>query len=232
MTDTLESSVKTALRLENISKSFTIDLGKKGKNDLKVLNGVNLEVAAGESLAVTGPSGAGKSTLIHIMGGLEHPSGGKVFFEGADIYSLSGKELDLYRNRKVGFVFQFHYLLDDFSALENVAIPALLGGGSFTEARERAEELLLQVGLQDRLHHHPKELSGGEQQRAALARALMNNPLILLADEPTGSLDRQNSETVQELILNLPKTGVALVVVTHDMELASKAQKILHLEKE
>jgi lipoprotein-releasing system ATP-binding protein len=232
MTDTLEPSVKTALRLENISKSFTIDLGKKGKNDLKVLNGVNLEVAAGESLAVTGPSGAGKSTLIHIMGGLEHPSGGKVFFEGSDIYSLSGKELDLYRNSKVGFVFQFHYLLDDFSAMENVAIPALLGGGSFAEARERAEELLVQVGLQDRLHHHPKELSGGEQQRAALARALMNSPLILLADEPTGSLDRQNSDTVQELILNLPKTGVALVVVTHDMELASKAQKILHLEKE
>jgi lipoprotein-releasing system ATP-binding protein len=227
-----ESPVKTALRLENVSKSFTIDLGKKGKNDLKVLNGVNLEVAAGESLAVTGPSGAGKSTLIHIMGGLERPSGGKVFFEGSDIYSLNGKELDLYRNSRVGFVFQFHYLLDDFSALENVAIPSLLGGGSFAAARERAEELLVQVGLQDRLHHHPKELSGGEQQRAALARALMNYPLILLADEPTGSLDRQNSDTVQELILNLPKTGVALVVVTHDMELASKAQKILHLEKE
>jgi lipoprotein-releasing system ATP-binding protein len=230
MTD--ESPVKTALRLENVSKSFTIDLGKKGKNDLKVLSGVNLEVAAGESLAVTGPSGAGKSTLIHIMGGLERPSGGQVFFEGSDIYSLSGKELDLYRNRKVGFVFQFHYLLDDFSALENVAIPALLGGGSFADARERAEALLVQMGLRDRLHHHPKELSGGEQQRAALARALMNSPLILLADEPTGSLDRQNSDTVQELILNLPKTGVALVVVTHDMELASKAQKILRLEKE
>jgi lipoprotein-releasing system ATP-binding protein len=227
MTDT-----NTALRLENVSKSFSIDLGKKGKNDLKVLNAVNLEVKKGESLAITGPSGAGKSTLIHIMGGLERPSEGKVLFEGTDLYSLNSMELDLYRNNKVGFIFQFHYLLDDFSALENVARPALLGGAEPAEAKERAEQLLTQVGLKDRLRHYPKELSGGEQQRAALARSLMNNPLILLADEPTGSLDKQNSEVVQQLILTLPKTGAALVVVTHDMELASKAQKILHLEKE
>jgi lipoprotein-releasing system ATP-binding protein len=231
MTDTPSASA-SALRLENISKSFSIDLGKKGKNELKVLNSVSLEVKKGESLAITGPSGAGKSTLIHIMGGLERPSVGNVFFEETDLYSLNPKELDLYRNKKVGFIFQFHYLLDDFSALENVAIPALLGGENIDGAKRRAEELLVRVGLQDRLYHHPKELSGGEQQRAALARSLMNYPSILLADEPTGSLDRQNSEIVQELILNLPKTGVALVVVTHDMELAAKAQKLLHLEKE
>jgi lipoprotein-releasing system ATP-binding protein len=227
----MTASSNTALRLENISKSFSIDLGKE-KNELRVLNGINLDVNKGESLAVTGPSGAGKSTLIHIMGGLERPTEGKVFFEATDLYSLNQRELNIYKNKKVGFIFQFHYLLDDFSALENVTIPALLGGTGLNEAKERAESLLVQVGLKDRLHHHPKELSGGEQQRTALARSLMNNPLILLADEPTGSLDRQNSEIVQELILGLPKTGVALVVVTHDMELASKAQKLLHLEKE
>ncbi|MDR2104216.1 MAG: ABC transporter ATP-binding protein [Deferribacteraceae bacterium] len=219
------------LSLKNICKSFTIDLGRH-KSELKVLNGVNLKVNRGESLAVTGPSGSGKSTLIHIMGGLERPTKGKVLFEAADIYSLNNRELDIYKNRKIGFIFQFHYLLDDFSALENVAIPALLGGGKLSEATKRAEALLVQVGLKDRLHHLPKELSGGEQQRTALARSLMNNPLILFADEPTGSLDRQNSEIVQELILSLPKSGVAIVVVTHDMELASKAEKILHLEKE
>jgi lipoprotein-releasing system ATP-binding protein len=223
---------KPAVLLENITKCFSINLGRKGKSELKVLSEINLEVNLGESLAITGPSGAGKSTLIHIIGGLERPTGGKVFFNGSDIYSLSSKDLDIYRNRKVGFVFQFHYLLDDFSALENVAIPAMLGGESFADARQRAEALLEQVGLKDRLSHHPKELSGGEQQRAALARALMNKPSVLLADEPTGSLDRHNSDTVQELILGLPAAGVALIIVTHDMNLASKAQKILRLEKE
>lgn len=217
---------ETIMEVRNLCKNFHM-----GEHTVKVLENISFTLGAAESLAITGPSGAGKSTLIHIIGGLERPSSGEILFKGQNIYQMPSHSLDRYRNSNVGFVFQFHYLLDDFSALENVMMPALIKGDDMTKAKGRAEELLRLMGLQDRLPHHPKELSGGEQQRVALARALMNSPTMLLADEPTGSLDRQNSQTVQELLFGLQAMGVALVIVTHDPELAQKAGRSIHLEK-
>jgi lipoprotein-releasing system ATP-binding protein len=166
------------------------------------------------------------------MGGLEKPTSGTVSYKDRNIYELSQKQLDSFRNDTVGFVFQFHYLLDDFTALENVAMPALLRGDAKETAHERARELLSKVGLTDRLKHYPKELSGGEQQRVALARALTNNPSIILADEPTGSLDRQNSDVIKDMLFSFVKESASLVLVTHDMELANVADRVIHLEKE
>jgi lipoprotein-releasing system ATP-binding protein len=214
------------LELKNIYKSFDM-----GSHSVSVLEDFSINITQGASLALTGPSGVGKSTLLHIMGGLERPTAGDVLFKGEDIYTLPSKALDKYRNANVGFVFQFHYLLDDFTALENVMLPARLAGDSEHDAKKRAEALLSRMGLADRFEHTPKELSGGEQQRVALARALMNNPTILLADEPTGSLDKQNSLLVEELLFGLKDMGVALVLVTHDTELAARADKSIHMAK-
>ncbi len=214
------------LELNNISKSFGM-----GTYSVNVLENFSLTLDAEETLAITGPSGVGKSTLLHIMGGLERPSSGEVLFHGENIYTLPAKQLDKYRNAHIGFVFQFHYLLDDFTALENVMIPALLKKNSHPDAKRHATELLVRMGLGDRLEHTPNELSGGEQQRVALARALINSPTILLADEPTGSLDRQNSEIVQELLFGLKDLGVALVLVTHDNTLAARASRNIHMVK-
>lgn len=214
------------LELNNISKSFGM-----GTYNVNVLENFSLSLDAEETLAITGPSGVGKSTLLHIMGGLERPSSGEVLFHGENIYTLPAKQLDKYRNAHIGFVFQFHYLLDDFTALENVMIPALLKKNSHPDAKRHATELLVRMGLGDRLEHTPNELSGGEQQRVALARALINSPTILLADEPTGSLDRQNSEIVQELLFGLKDLGVALVLVTHDNTLAARASRNIHMVK-
>ena len=188
---------------------------------VEILKGVNLDLDAGETLAVLGPSGIGKSTLLHLLGALDRPDSGTYFFYGEDVFCFDNARLAKFRNESVGFVFQFHHLLQEFSAIENVMMPALIKGLNKKKAMVAAEELLVRVGLKERLVFRVGKLSGGEQQRVALARALVLKPLILLADEPTGNLDKKNSEQVHELILELNREfGVTLVVVTHNMELA------------
>lgn len=214
------------LELININKSF-----KKGASVINVLNDFNLTVEKGQFISIVGPSGVGKSTLLHITGGLERPDSGIVYFGKESIYDYRKTGLDYYRNHNVGFVFQFHYLLNDFSAVENVMIPAMIGGDSKGKSHERAEFLLEKVGLADRGSHYPTELSGGEQQRVAVARALMNNPKLILADEPTGNLDRQNSYGVFELFKKLNEEGVTVILVTHDEKLAELSDSEIKLEK-
>ncbi len=214
------------LELKDISKSYTI-----GENTLTVLDGFNETINEGELIALVGPSGAGKSTLLHIAGGLDAPSGGQVLFEGRSIYSLKEAELNRYRGSHVGFVFQSHYLLDDFTALENIMLPRLILGGDKKNAEKDAKALIESVGLSDRAGHFPSELSGGEQQRVAVARALVNGPKILLADEPTGNLDRGNSDAVMDILASLSEKGVSVVIVTHDEALASRCRRRIRLEK-
>jgi lipoprotein-releasing system ATP-binding protein len=198
---------------------------------LEVLRGVDLEVARGEFTAVVGASGAGKSTLLHLLGALDHPTSGDVWLDGSRYADLGPAGLAELRNRKVGFVFQFHHLLREFSALENVMMPLLIGGMALRQARSRAEELLSQVGLAGRMTHRPSELSGGEQQRCAVARALVHDPGVVLADEPSGNLDHANSERLHELFFRLAREyETAVVVVTHNRQLASRADRILLLE--
>jgi lipoprotein-releasing system ATP-binding protein len=204
------------IRVSGLAKWFTTRGGR-----LEILTGVDLTMAAGETLAVVGASGIGKSTLLHILGTLERPDAGQVFFEGSDIFAHSDDRLAQVRNRRIGFVFQFHHLLPEFSALENAAMPVMISGGDRKAAVEEAERILLRVGLADRLHHRVGELSGGEQQRVALARALVLNPPLLLADEPTGNLDRKISLQVHELIMELnAEFKMTVVVVTHNPDLA------------
>ncbi len=198
---------------------------------LEVLCGVDLEVARGEFTAVVGASGAGKSTLLHLLGALDQPTSGDVWLEGSRYADLGPAGLAELRNRKVGFVFQFHHLLREFSALENVMMPLLIGGTALRQARSRAEELLSQVGLAGRMTHRPNELSGGEQQRCAVARALVHDPGVVLADEPSGNLDHANSERLHELFFRLAREyETAVVVVTHNRQLAARADRILLLE--
>jgi lipoprotein-releasing system ATP-binding protein len=198
---------------------------------LEVLRGVDLEVARGEFTAVVGASGAGKSTLLHLLGALDHPTSGDVWLDGSRYADLGPAGLAELRNRKVGFVFQFHHLLREFSALENVMMPLMIGGMALRQARSRAEELLSQVGLAGRMTHRPSELSGGEQQRCAVARALVHDPGVVLADEPSGNLDHANSERLHELFFRLAREyETAVVVVTHNRQLASRADRILLLE--
>jgi lipoprotein-releasing system ATP-binding protein len=190
---------------------------------LQVLKGISLEVHRGQMVAVTGASGVGKSTLLHVLGGLDRPTAGSVTFSGTPFGGLSEAELARFRNRKVGFVFQFHYLLDDFSALENVMIPMILGGRSHSEAATRGEQLLEQVGLKDRMTHRPKEMSGGEQQRVAVARALANEPDVVLADEPSGNLDTVTGRKLHELMFQLNEANATtFLVATHNRELADR----------
>jgi lipoprotein-releasing system ATP-binding protein len=199
--------------------------------DIRVLRGVDLRVPAGETVAIIGPSGAGKSTLLHLLGGLDRPTGGDVQWAGDSLGALGSLELAAARNRYVGFVFQFHHLLRDFSALENVMIPQLMGGSGHREAEARAREILTQVGLSERLSHRPGKLSGGEQQRVAVARALANEPPLLLADEPSGNLDVETSERLHNLLFELVDAHQsALIVVTHNMGLAARADRMLRLE--
>ena len=189
---------------------------------LDILKGVDMNLASGQTLAVVGASGIGKSTLLHILGALDRPDHGAVLIQGQDVFQLNNSRLAKFRNQTVGFVFQFHHLLAEFNTLENVMMPALIQGKSKETARRCAEEILVRVGLKDRLLHPVTRLSGGEQQRVALARALALRPLILLADEPTGNLDKHNSEQVHELLLELNRElGMTMVVVTHNMELAA-----------
>jgi lipoprotein-releasing system ATP-binding protein len=209
------------IRVEGLSKSF-----KKGKGQVDVLKDVDLSIFRGEMVALKGVSGAGKSTLMHILGGLERPSQGKIFFDERDIYSMDDNSLSVFRNREVGFVFQFHHLLPEFSALENVVMPALVGRESHDKANEKALSILDRVGLSHRLTHKPGELSGGEQQRVAIARALMMGPKVILADEPTGNLDSKTGEEVFSLLAELNREmGLTCIIVTHNETLASRLDR-------
>ena len=210
------------IEAQNIRKSF-------GK--LQVLRGVDFSVAPGEVVAVMGASGAGKSTLLQILGTLLSPDEGSLRIDGTDVLALSGKALSAFRNRRIGFVFQAHHLLPEFSALENVMIPALIGGASTQDARTRALKLLETVGLAERVSHKPSELSGGEQQRVAIARSLVNSPAILFADEPTGNLDTRTKEEIHSLFFRLRnELGQTVVIVTHDPGLASECDRTCVLQ--
>jgi lipoprotein-releasing system ATP-binding protein len=224
-----DGAASAALPLEahELAMSYT---GGDGST-IEVLRGVTLELARGEAVAVTGASGAGKSTLLHLLGALDRPTSGKVLVGGRDVSGLEEDDLAAVRNRHIGFVFQFHHLLREFTALENVMMPALLAGLSFDEAGRRASALLGEVGLAPRESHKPRQLSGGEQQRVAVARALVNDPLVLLADEPSGNLDTQTSERLHDLLFGLrAKLQLSLVVVTHHADLAGRADRMLRLQ--
>ena len=211
---------------ERVERTF---VGATGK-DIRVLRGVDLTVQPGETIAVIGPSGTGKSTLLHLLGGLDRPTAGRIALAGHDLAALTDAELAGLRNRFVGFVFQFHHLLRDFTALENVMMPLLIAGDSDRTARDRALDLLNQVGLGERLQHRPSKLSGGEQQRVAAVRALALEPPVLLADEPSGNLDIETSERLHEALFELVQNhGTALVLVTHNPSLARQTDRILDL---
>jgi len=203
---------------------------KTNGNQVEVLKGVCLRIRQGEMVAVVGASGVGKSTLLHVLGALERPDSGQVMYRGKDIFGYSDEGLASFRNQTIGFVFQFHHLLPEFNALENTMMPALIRGLGSKEASEKAEAILARVGLQDRLKHAVGELSGGEQQRVALARSLVLNPDVLLADEPTGNLDSKTSETIHELLLSLnSEDGITAVIVTHNMRLAERLSRQMTL---
>jgi lipoprotein-releasing system ATP-binding protein len=219
------ASQAALLRASDVYKKF-YDAGR----EVVVLHGLNLEVSAGEQIAIVGQSGVGKSTLLYLLGSLERPTAGKVYFEEQDLFVMDERALAEFRNRKLGFVFQFHYLLADFSALENVMMPALIARLSDSEARQRAEDVLDVVGLKDKLHRRPAELSGGEQQRVAVARAVVLGPKLVLADEPTGNLDPQTAEEVNQVFQRLNRDlNVTLVVATHNERLSRSMSRTLRL---
>ena len=209
------------------------DLSKvyqEGRLATPVLQGVNLSVDKGELLAIIGTSGSGKSTLLHLLGALDAPTTGNILFNGKNIHQLSSKLQSKWRNQELGFVYQFHHLLSEFSALENVAMPLLIAGESIKSAQKKATELLERVGLSERIEHRPSELSGGERQRVAIARALINKPSLVLADEPTGNLDAKSAESVYQLLKELnTEFGTAFIVVTHDQQLANKLDRQLYM---
>jgi len=205
----------------NIHKSF---------GDLEVLKGVDLHIAKGEIVSIVGPSGAGKTTLLQILGTLDKPNAGKVLVDGIDFSKLGEKELAAFRNKHIGFIFQFHQLLPEFTALENVMIPALIGRKDKKKSEERAKEILAYLQLTDRMDHKPNELSGGEKQRVAVARALINDPGLILADEPSGSLDSKNRDELHKLLFDLrEKFGLTIVIVTHDKELAALSDRVIEM---
>lgn len=212
--------------VENLNKSFTSERGI-----VHVLKEVNLEIRAGERVAVAGASGAGKTTLMHLLGGLDRPTSGSVHFENRNLFRFSVTELDAFRNRSIGFVFQFHQLLPEFTALENVMMPARIGRIPQSEARDRAQHLLNAVGLEHRLEHKPGQLSGGEQQRVAIARALVMGPRLLLADEPTGNLDSATSDEIVHLLDQMhAEHNLTMVLVTHSQKLASGMDRVIYME--
>lgn len=209
------------IEIRDIRKSF---------DGLEVLKGIDLDIGKGEIVFIVGPSGAGKTTLLQIAGSLDRPDSGSVRFDGQDIFSLKGNKLAHFRNVNIGFVFQFHQLLPEFTMEENVALPALIGGASHSEAMARARDLISYLGLTDRASHRPSQLSGGERQRAAVARALINNPRVVLADEPSGSLDSHNREELHRLFFDLRRDmGHTFVIVTHDEQLAAQADRQVNM---
>lgn len=228
MSDTSSDALVARPAVESVDVHRNFD-GADG-NVIRVLRGVDLTLERGETVAVVGPSGSGKSTLLHILGGLDLPTSGRISLGGRDLANLTDLQLARVRNRYVGFVFQFHHLLRDFTALENVMMPQLIAGTPGAEAERRAFELLDQVGLADRSGHVPSKLSGGEQQRVATARALANEPPVLLADEPSGNLDLETSEKLHDVLFDLVRDhGTAMVVVTHNSALAGRTDRILRL---
>src|SRR5262245_46704849 len=217
--------VRPLVQVRQLAKQYV-----DGPTVVHVLAGLDLDVAAGERVAVVGASGVGKSTLLHLLGALDQPTEGRVLFDGQDVFARSEADLAAFRNREVGFVFQFHHLLPDFTALENVMLPSLIARQPLLATRARGRELLERVGLKDRLTHRPGQLSGGEQQRVAVARAVMQRPRLLLADEPTGNLDPVTGESVHELLLDLNREhGSALVVATHNDRLAAAMGRTVRL---
>lgn len=210
------------IQTQGITKSF---------GPLQVLKGIDLTIAQGEIVSIVGPSGAGKTTLLQIIGTLDKPDAGSLTINGTDVSRLNEKALSAFRNQNIGFVFQFHQLLPEFTALENVMIPALIGGTKAPTAREKAQRILNDLGLADRVEHKPAELSGGEKQRVAVARALINDPAVILADEPSGSLDSHNKEELHALFFDLrDRLGQTFVIVTHDETLAEKSDRVIHIK--
>jgi lipoprotein-releasing system ATP-binding protein len=214
---------KLLLDIKDIKKSYRIS---KEKN-LEVLKGINLQINREEIVAIVGKSGAGKSTLLHLIGTLDNPDSGKIFFDGTDVYAMKEKELSKFRNSKIGFIFQFHHLLPEFTAIENVMIPSMIEG---KEDRAKAENLLKEVGIEERINHRPNEISGGEAQRIAIARALINSPDLILADEPTGNLDTHNADAVMNLIFSLRnKFKQTFIIVTHNEEFALRCDRVIRM---
>lgn len=224
-----KNSSNIILEAKNLHKSFP---GGPDRKELKVLQGMDLQVTEGSITSIIGSSGSGKSTLLHILGGLDRADKGQVLWSGKDISGYTSDDLATLRNQNVGFVFQFHHLLPEFTALENVTMPALIAGTSQKEAHARGRELLGLFGIAEREHHRPTQLSGGEQQRVSMARALMNNPRILLADEPTGNLDQANTDVILDLLFELRDAmGVSVLLITHEKDIASRSDRILELKK-
>lgn len=210
------------IEVKNIHKSF---------GDLEVLKGVNLRVKQGEIVAIVGKSGAGKTTLLQLIGTLDRPTNGQVLIDGTDVFTLNDTQLAAFRNKHIGFIFQFHQLLPEFTALENVCVPAMIAREKVADYQTRAKQLLTDLGLADRMEHKPNELSGGEKQRVAAARALMMKPSIILADEPTGSLDEKNKRELSELLLHLREQyGQTILLVTHDKDLATMADRVIEIK--
>lgn len=215
------------LHCQQLGKTYT-----EGPNDVTVLDGVNLDIQAGERIAIVGASGSGKSTLLHLLGGLDLPTTGSIWVDGQELSGMSDKKRGDIRNEYLGFVYQFHHLLPEFTAVDNVAMPLLIRGVDAKTARDEATRLLSAMGLDHRLAHRPVELSGGERQRAAIARALVTEPSVVLADEPTGNLDEKTADAVFNMMLELnQRVGTALVMVTHDTSLAARMDKVYHLER-
>jgi len=210
------------LRCKQLSKSY-----QDGNNQVTVLKDIDFALQAGEMVAVVGASGSGKSTLLHLLGGLDKPSAGQLFYNVEEMTHWKADKLAQWRNQNLGFVYQFHHLLPEFSALENVAMPLMIAGKSPAEAKQQAKQLLVRVGLEHRLSHRPAQLSGGERQRVAIARAFVNKPQVVLADEPTGNLDGEAAESIYQLMLELnQEMGTAFIVVTHDLQLAEQLQRV------
>jgi lipoprotein-releasing system ATP-binding protein len=222
----LDTARKVIIKTTGLTKEYQVSKTEK----LRVLKGIDTEIFEGEIVTIVGPSGAGKSTLLHIMGTLDKPSEGNVIFDGEDVFRLSSNDLARFRNTRIGFVFQFHHLLPEFSAIENVCLAAMIAGKTMKQAEPKAKELLTEVGLGSRLEHKPSELSGGEAQRVAIARALINSPKVILADEPTGNLDTKNSEEVMHLIFDLRKKyNQTFVIVTHNEKFAEMTDRTLKM---
>lgn len=214
---------KLLLDIKDIKKSYQINKVET----LQVLKGINLQINREEIVAIVGKSGAGKSTLLHLIGTLDNPDSGKIYFDGIDVYAMKEKELSKFRNSKIGFIFQFHHLLPEFTAIENVMIPSMIEG---KEDRARAADLLREVGIEERINHRPNEISGGEAQRIAIARALINSPDLILADEPTGNLDTQNADAVMNLIFTLrDKFKQTFIIVTHNEDFAKRCDRVIRM---